>query len=248
MILSYQSKKRYQKELLDCNNVPQHMAFIMDGNGRWGKEKGLPRTAGHKAGVDALKKVIKYCLNFSVKHLSVYAFSTENWLRPKAEVTFLMNLLKVVGKKELPKLMNEGVKVTFIGTKENLDQSILKTFTEIENQTKNNKALQFNIMFNYGGRRDILDGVQRYLHDYKTNPHLKLTEDLFSTYLSTHNSPDPDVLVRTSNEIRISNFMLWESSYTELIFLEKCWPDFNENDFISVLKEFQSRKRRYGDI
>ncbi len=225
--------------------MPKHIAIIMDGNGRWAEQQKKPRTFGHKAGVSTLRETIKHCLEFKIKHLSVYAFSTENWKRPEKEVTFLLKLLATMINKELPHLIEQNIKVKIIGETHKLNDSLKKNIKKIEEQTQHCSTFQLNIMINYGSRQEIINGVNTIL---KKKPSKPITEEIFSQYLYTKDIPDPDILIRTSNEHRISNFLLWQISYSELYFHDSFWPDFSKEDLETILHDYQQRQRRFGGL
>lgn len=212
---------------IDLSNIPTHIAIIMDGNGRWAKERLLPRTLGHKAGVEAIRSVIKEGSNLGVKHITLYAFSTENWKRPKLEVEALMNLLNTYLKKELKELHENNVKITTIGDIEVLPIKSLEAVNNAINITKDNTGLNLNIALNYGSRNDIKNAVVDIVKNCKSGKIdiEDINEDMISNYLSTKSIPDPDLIIRTSGEQRISNFLLWEIAYSEFYFTDVYWPD-----------------------
>lgn len=230
--------------------LPRHVAFIMDGNGRWAKKRFLPRIAGHKAGVQALKKVIRYSSKVGVKYVTVYAFSTENWSRPETEVKGILELLVTAMNKEFDELIANDVKIKMLGTEENLPEKVKSAFNEAEEKTKNNKGLQFNIAFNYGSRKEMIHSVKEIskLIKSKTIEIEEIDELLFERFLYTKDIPDPDLVIRTSGEIRLSNFLLWQISYSELYFTDTYWPDFDEKAYQVALDEYSNRKRRFGSL
>lgn len=227
--------------------IPNHVAIILDGNGRWAKMRGLKRSMGHKAGFDTLKKLSDYIFKKGVKILSVFAFSTENFKRDKEEVDYLMDLLV----KKIHNLIKKdsNVKIVFSGRKTNLRKDVLESIKEIEEKTKNNTEHVFNICFNYGGRADIVDAAKKIAEDYKNNliDIDSLTEEKFETYLY-NGIPDIDLLIRTSGEVRISNFMLFQAAYSEMYFPETLFPDFKEKDFDIALDIYNKRDRRFGGV
>ncbi len=227
------------------NTTPTHIAIIMDGNGRWANARNLPRNDGHKAGVTALQKAIKASLKNQISYLSVYTFSTENWKRPKQEVLFLMTLLSKSIIKELPTLMKQNIKVKFIGNLTPLDTPLKKSIQLLEKNTQKNTQLQLNIMLNYGARDEITHAVNQLIQSPPKRP---ITEQEFSSYLYTSEIPDPDIMIRTGGETRLSNFMLWQLSYTELFFSPTLWPDFSEQEFNSILDKYAHIERRIGAI
>ena len=223
--------------------IPNHVAIIVDGNGRWAKEKGKKRSAGHLAGSRNLKKLCKYILKTGTKYLSVFIFSTENFNRPKEEVDYLMNLFVKSFNKDKDYFMKENIKVVFSGRKENLSDEVLKAMESLEKMTKNNTLGVYNMCLNYGGRAEIVDACNKIIKKGVK----KVSEDTFNEYLY-NNLPDVDFCIRTSGEHRLSNFMLWELSYAELYFPKCYFPDFDEKEYDKALKEFSRRDRRYGSI
>ena len=235
---------------IDKGKLPVHIAIIMDGNGRWAQKKGLPRVMGHKAGMEALKKTVKSCSDLGIKILTVYAFSTENWNRPQDEVNYLMDLLVEYMRKEVNALHKNKVKIKLLGEVDMLpDQTRIEIEEAIE-LTKNNEGLQFNIALNYGGRAEILRACRNLIKDLEAG-NLDMDsadEKVFSSYLYTSNDPDPDLIIRTSGEQRISNFLLWQGAYSELLFVDRLWPDFDEAVLHSAILEYQNRNRRFGAL
>jgi len=235
---------------IDKGKLPVHIAIIMDGNGRWAQKKGLPRVMGHKAGMEALKKTVKSCSDLGIKILTVYAFSTENWNRPQDEVNYLMDLLVEYMRREVNALHKNKVKIKILGEVDMLPD---QTRTEIEEAielTKNNEGLQFNIALNYGGRAEILRACRNLIKDLEAG-NLDMDsadEKVFSSYLYTSNDPDPDLIIRTSGEQRISNFLLWQGAYSELLFVDQLWPDFDEAVLHSAILEYKNRSRRFGAL
>jgi len=235
---------------INLSNVPTHIAIIMDGNGRWAKERLLPRTVGHKAGVEAIRAVTKECSALGVKHLTLYAFSTENWKRPKLEVDALMNLLYTYLNKELKELHKNNVKITTIGDIDVLPGKSLDAIKNAIDLTKDNTGLNLNIALNYGSRNDIKNAVVDIVKNCKSGKIEieDITEDTITKYLSTKFIPDPDLIIRTSGEQRISNFLLWELAYSEFYFTDVYWPDFDENEVKKAIYVYQSRDRRFGGL
>lgn len=225
--------------------VPTHVAIIMDGNGRWARERGLPRSEGHRRGVNALKKIVKTCDNLNIACLTVYAFSTENWKRPEDEVNFLMGLLKRTLKNEADELNQNNVKINILGRREELPAYLAKEIEELEELTSSNQGLELNIALNYGGRSEIIDTMKEAI---KHNRVEDIDEDIFKKYLYCSHFPEVELLIRTGGEKRISNFLLWEIAYAEFYFTDKYWPDFNEDDFVQAINDFQQRDRRFGGI
>lgn len=228
----------------ETSNFPKHVAVIMDGNGRWAKERGLPRVAGHRAGVKTVREIVKASIDFGVPVLTLYAFSQENWKRPKEEITVLMKLLDFFLDKELKSLIRQGVRFRTLGRIEALPLGVQKKIKEAVEKTSNNDKLILNIALNYGARTEILDAVRAILQDAPA----ELTEEYFSGQLYTQGLPDPDLLIRTSGEMRLSNFLLWQLSYAEFYVTKKYWPDFTREDYLKALREYQKRERRFGDI
>ena len=235
----------------NAGEMPAHIAFIMDGNGRWAKRRGLPRTMGHRAGVEALIKIVEYCGELGIKYLSVYAFSTENWTRPKKEIDALMQLLVEFMDKHLKRLNDKGVQIRILGELD--DRFPEKVTDKIKNAlelTADNQNMILNIALNYGGRAEIVRAARMLAQETasgKLNPQ-DITEDMFGRYLYTRECPSPDLLIRTSGEQRVSNFLLYQCAYTELYFPETFFPDFDEKKLDKALEVFRSRDRRYGNI
>jgi len=226
--------------------VPQHVAMIMDGNGRWALQRGLPRLAGHKAGTENLRRVIRASVEFGIKYLTIYAFSTENWGRPPEEVKGLMYILEDVIDRELNELHKEGVQLRHIGRLERLAPSLQEKVLKAIEVTKNNDRLVLNIAFNYGGRDEIVQAIQRMMKD-GVSPE-KVTDELVSQYLYTAGVPDPDLIIRTSGELRVSNFLIWQAAYSEWYITPTFWPDFNKEEYYQALEAFAQRDRRYGKV
>ena len=235
---------------IDLNRVPKHIAIIMDGNGRWAKSKFLPRAAGHKAGVETIRTVLRECKKLSVKHVTLYAFSTENWKRPKLEVDTLMNLLSTYLKNEVATLHKENVKLTAIGDINNLPNQCVKELNKAIELTKNNTGCNLNLALNYGGRLDIKNALVDIIKDVKVGKiNLdEIDENTISNHLSTKSIPDPDLVIRTSGEERLSNFLLWEVAYAEFHFTNVHWPDFDEKELQKAIFTYQNRDRRFGGI
>jgi len=225
-------------------NNPQHVAIIMDGNGRWAAARGLPRLAGHRAGTDNLRRIITACVEFGIKYLTIYAFSTENWRRPREEVEGLLHILGNVIDKELAELNKEGVQLRHIGHLEKLDKRLRKKVLHAVDLTRNNSRLILNVAFNYGGRDEILCAIQKIIED-KINPE-DLSVELMSQYLFTAGTPDPDLIIRTSGEMRISNFLIWQAAYSEWYVTPIFWPDFDKDELHKALQAYNQRERRFG--
>lgn len=236
-------EKLTAKEIVEKTSL-KHIAIIMDGNRRWAKEHNLPSAVGHKKGVDALKKTLRACNDFGIKHLTVYAFSTENWKRTEEEVNFLMELLAITLTNELDEMHSEGVKITFIGDTSKLSDKLQKILKNSVEKTKNNTGVHLQIAFNYGARDEIVHAVKSIIKD-KISPD-EITEDTISKYLYTKDVPDPDLLIRTGGESRISNYLLWQIAYSEIIIMPEFWPEFGKETLIKAIEEFHKRQRRYG--
>lgn len=230
--------------------VPRHLAIIMDGNGRWAKERGLPRIMGHRAGMKAVKEVTRAADELGIEILTLYAFSTENWKRPKEEVDYLMHLPEEFLSLELDELIRNNVRVTMMGDKDELPLYTIKAVDKAIEETKGNSGLILNFALNYGGRKEIVEAVKRIAAkvERKEISVDEIDEDLFHRYLFTADYPDPDLLIRTSGEIRLSNFMLWQMAYTEFWFTNKYWPDFHREDLIEAVEAFKKRDRKYGSV
>ncbi len=236
--------------MLDKGNIPKHIAIIMDGNGRWAKKKGLPRIMGHQQGIERVKEIVRSCKDLGVGTLTLYAFSVENWKRPRPEVNTLMRLLEQFVKRELNSMIKNGIRIKVIGRIDELPENITRLLKETEFITKDNKSLMLNLALNYGGRTEIVDAVKAILKDVlKGSLNAKnIDEEVFSSYLYTAGIPDPDLLIRTSGEMRISNFLLWQISYSEIYFTHKYWPDFRRKDLEDAIGEYIKRERRFGGI
>ena len=230
---------------------PKHIAIIMDGNGRWAKANNKARIFGHRAGVKRVNEIVEYCINNkSIKILTLYTFSSENWLRPKMEVRGLMNLIISTINKELNNLIENGVKVQVIGNSEELPKLVVNKLNEAIDITKDNNKLILNLAINYGSKQEILNAIKLILEDFKTNK-IKLEDfcmDLFESKLYTHPNSDPDILIRTGGEFRLSNFLLWQLAYSEIIINDKFWPDYSQKDFMNDISEYSKRERRFGKI
>jgi undecaprenyl diphosphate synthase len=228
------------------DKIPRHVAMIMDGNGRWAISRGLPRLAGHKAGTENLRRVIRASVEFGIKYLTIYAFSTENWGRPPEEVKGLMYILEDVIDKELGELNKEGVQLRHIGRLERLAPTLQEKGLDAIDVTKNNDRLILNIAFNYGGRDEIVQAIQRMMKDGV--PPEKVTDELVNQYLFTAGVPDPDLIIRTSGELRVSNFLIWQAAYSEWYITPTYWPDFDKDEYRRALEDFANRDRRYGKV
>ena len=226
--------------------IPKHVAMIMDGNGRWAVQRGLPRLAGHNAGTENLRRVIRATVEFGVKYLTIYAFSTENWGRPAEEVQGLMLILQNVIDRELGELHKEGVQLRHIGRLERLDPAIQKKVLQAIDLTKDNDRLILNVAFNYGGRDEIVNAIQKIIKD--NIPAEEVTDYLVNQYLFTAGVPDPDLIIRTSGELRVSNFLIWQAAYSEWYITPTFWPDFDKEEYRRALEDFANRDRRYGKV
>ena len=232
------------------NNIPKHIAIIMDGNGRWAKKRNLPRTSGHLAGVKRVEEAIATARELGIKVLTLYTFSTENWTRPQEEVSMLMRTLISVLNRKIRKLNEGNIRFKFIGRKEGVPKVVLEAIASAAEKTKNNTGLIVNIAFNYGGRIEILDavkGIAVEIEKKKITSH-QITEELINRHLYTFGLPDPDLLIRTSGELRISNFLLWQIAYAEIWVTDTLWPDFDKRDLYEAITAFQKRERRYGGL
>ncbi|MGF1675691.1 MAG: isoprenyl transferase [Rivularia sp. (in: cyanobacteria)] len=234
-----------KKELL-----PKHVAVIMDGNGRWAKRRGLPRIMGHKRGVDILKDLLRCCQDWGIKALTVYAFSTENWGRPQEEVEFLMTLFQRVLRQELREMLEENVKISFVGNLLALPNALQAEINKSIEETKNNHGIKFNVATNYGGREEIIQACRAIAE--KVDKGLlqpdEINQAVFEHHLYTTGNCDPDLIIRTSGEMRLSNFLLWQSAYSEIYFTDTLWPDFDRNEFKKALFAYQQRERRFGKV
>lgn len=226
--------------------VPTHIAIIMDGNGRWALSRGLPRLAGHRAGTDNLRRVIEACVKFNIKYLTLYAFSTENWGRPIEEVRGLMRILEDVIDRELQELHKQGVRILHIGRLDRIRPSLRKKVLQAIEYTKDNNRLILCVAFNYGGRDEIVCAIQHMIKDGVAPE--DVTDETVSKYLFTAGVPDPDLIIRTSGELRGSNFLIWQGAYSEWYFTPTYWPDFGEDELARALEEFRHRQRRFGQI
>ena len=235
-------------EEIDKNNLPNHIAIIMDGNRRWAKSQGLATRDGHKAGADALENISQFCNEIGIKYLTVYAFSTENWKRSKEEVSALMAILRLYLDSFLKEKNKQNIKIKILGEIEDLSKSLQNSIKRAIEQTKNNTGLTLNIAFNYGGRPEIVRAMKNIAEEVKKGKiNIEdINEDLISNHLYTAGQPDPDLLIRTSNELRTSNFLPWQLVYTEFYFPDKNWPEFTKEDLLEAIKVYQKRNRRFG--
>jgi len=232
---------------LDFGRLPRHVAVIMDGNGRWAKQRSLPRVEGHRAGTKSVREIVETCGRLGISFLSLYAFSKENWKRPKKEIATLWRLLEDYLKKEDKLLIDNKFRLIVIGQREGIPDSVNRELLRVEEVTRNNSRLSILIALNYGGRAEIVDAVKKILVERDINSN-SLNEKMFANYLYTADIPDPDLLIRTSGELRISNFLLWQIAYSEIWITPKYWPDFRKKHFLQALLDYQKRERRFGDI
>jgi len=237
-------------EKLDLGQLPRHVAVIMDGNGRWAQKRHLPRIAGHRSGTQSARTTIETCARLKIEALTLYAFSVENWRRPKTEIDFLMALLREYLRKEMPLLQKNAIRMRFLGRIDELPAGVQNDVRDAMEKTAGNKGMVLCVALNYGGRAEIVDAMNAILAErngHHGTPH-KITEEQLSRHLYTHGLPDPDLLIRTSGEMRVSNFLLWQIAYAEIFVTETLWPDFNRARLLEALLEFQKRERRYGGI
>ncbi len=251
--ITAEESKLLQK--LDLTRLPRHIAVIMDGNGRWAKKRMLPRIAGHSAGTQSARTTIETCARLHIEALTLYAFSVENWRRPKAEIEFLMQLLREYLRKELPLLQRNNIRMRFLGRPEELPEGVQRDTREATEATSENSGMILNVALNYGGRAEIVDAMNAIIAE-RSNPSSgngnqaqeRITEEQIASHLYTSDLPDPDLLIRTSGEMRVSNFLLWQIAYAEIFVTETLWPDFNRACLLEALIDFQKRERRYGGI
>lgn len=232
---------------LDLNKLPVHTGIIMDGNGRWAKKRFLPRLQGHNAGAKSIRQVTELAVEIGLKYLTFYAFSTENWSRPEDEVKGLLKLLKERLYEQIPELNEKNIEVGFIGSKSGLDPDYLADISNLAAMTMGNTGMRVNIAFNYGGRLEIVEAVKRLARE-KPETIDQLTTESFADYLYTAGQPEPDLIIRTSGEMRLSNFLTWQSAYSEIYFTDTLWPDFGKAEMVKAILEFQQRTRRWGGL
>lgn len=242
--------RKKKPEVLSDTALPVHIGIIMDGNGRWAKKRGLPRKAGHSAGAKTFRKITRYCSDIGIKYLTVYAFSTENWKRPEDEVRSLMKLFKSYLEEALADFKDDSIVVKFIGDKAPFDEDLRNLMIENEESSKDRDGMVLNIAMNYGSRDEIVRAVKNICNDVQSGAVLteNIDEQLISDYLYTSGQPDPDLIIRPSGEYRISNFLLWQSAYTEFVIMNKLWPDFETSDLDEAIKIYSQRNRRYGGV
>ncbi len=243
--------KNSKIQAISTKDVPRHIAIIMDGNGRWAKDRGLPRSIGHRNGADAVKRVVKAAAEIGVEYLTLFGFSSENWARPVDEIKELMKLLRLYLRSETADLHRNNIRLNVIGQREHLEDDIVELIENAEKLTQHNDAMTVNIALNYGGRVDIMLAASKWAKhciDNNIEPDLMAAETYFPEMLMTGSMPDPDILIRTSGEQRISNFLLWQCAYAELIFTPVYWPDFGQKDLESAIEEYRTRERRFGAV
>ncbi|MGL4991106.1 MAG: isoprenyl transferase [Sarcina sp.] len=248
MINIFKGRRNGKEEdiALDMEKIPAHIAIIMDGNGRWAKKRGLARTMGHKAGAETIREVLRECDHLGIKYLTLYAFSTENWKRPKDEVNAIMRLLVEFLRKEIRALNDNNVKITTIGDISKIPMFCQEEINMAKNLTKNNTGVVLNVAFNYGGRDEIIRAIKKCLEDEISADNL--TEEVFENYLDTKGMPDPDIIIRPSGELRISNYLLWQCAYSEFWYSNINWPDFTKEDLREAIFDYQNRNRRFGGV
>jgi len=243
------AEEAYIWEQLDLTRLPRHVAVIMDGNGRWAQKRHLPRIAGHRSGTQSARTTIETCARLKIEALTLYAFSVENWRRPKTEIDFLMQLLREYLRKEMPLIQKNEIRMRFLGRMDELPAGVQKDVREATEKTAENKGMVLCVALNYGGRAEIVDAMNAILEERNGHEALaKVTEEQISRHLYTEGLPDPDLLIRTSGEMRVSNFLLWQIAYAEIFVTETLWPDFNRARLLEALVEYQKRERRYGGI
>ena len=250
MLNIFKKKNKNQIDELDMNNLPLHIGIIMDGNGRWAKKRGLPRSAGHRAGAKVLEQITRDAGHLGIRYLTVYAFSTENWKRPREEVNSLMKLLSEYLDDYKRLIGDEDIRVRIIGSLDKLSDEIIAKIKNIEEQTKNNSAITLNIALNYGGRDELVSAVKKISSQVKDGSISadEISEEMISQNLYTNYMPDPDFIIRPSGEYRLSNFLLWQSAYSEFWYSNILWPDFKREDLIRAITDYQKRNRRYGGV
>lgn len=233
---------------IDLDRLPQHIAVIMDGNGRWAKRRRLPRIAGHRAGIGAVRQAVEACARLGVPYLTLYAFSIENWKRPHSEVRLLMALLREYLKKEIGELNRQNIRLAVIGRIAELPKPVQKDLQVALERTRKNTGLRLTLALNYGARAELVDAVRTLAAQLKRDGTMPIDEATFSRFLYTHDLPDPDLLIRTSGELRLSNFLLWQVAYSEMWVTDTLWPDFTQKDLFQAIIDFQKRERRYGGL
>lgn len=233
---------------IDLDRLPQHIAVIMDGNGRWANRRRLPRIAGHRAGIRAVRHAVEACARLGVPYLTLYAFSIENWKRPHTEIKLLMALLREYLRKEIVELNRQNIRLSVIGRVNELPKAVQADLQIAIGKTEGNSGMRLTLALNYGARAELIDAVRALATELKNNGTVPIDEATFSRYLYTHDVPDPDLLIRTSGELRLSNFLLWQVAYSEIWVTETLWPDFTQQDLFQAIIDFQKRERRYGGL
>ena len=242
-------QKKGKAEEIGANDLPRHIAIIMDGNGRWAKKRGLPRTAGHAAGAETFRRVATYCKDIGLEYLTVYAFSTENWKRPPEEVAAIMALLEQYLGEAIEKMERDGIRLRFFGDTSVLSDSLRGLIRETDGITAHlGKVFQANVCVNYGGRDEIVRAARQWAERVKSGEENALTEDVFASLLDSAGIPDPELLIRPGGEMRISNFLMWQTAYSEMVFTDTLWPDFGEKDINAAIAQYQKRDRRFGGL
>ena len=242
------AEEAYVFEKLDLGQLPRHVAVIMDGNGRWAQKRHLPRIAGHKAGTETARTTIETCARLKIEALTLYAFSVENWRRPKTETDFLMQLLREYLRQEMPLIQRNNIRMRFVGRSDDLPEAVQRDTREAEMETAKNTGMVLCVALNYGGRAEIVDAVNEILRENNAKGVHRVTEEELAEKMYTMGLPDPDLLIRTSGEMRVSNFLLWQIAYAEIYVTETLWPDFNRARLLESFVDFQKRERRYGGI
>jgi undecaprenyl diphosphate synthase len=242
------AEEAYLFEKLDLGQLPRHLAVIMDGNGRWAQRRHLPRIAGHKAGTETARTTIETCARLNIAALTLYAFSVENWRRPKTEIDFLMQLLREYLREEMPLIQKNNIRMKFLGRADELPEAVQRDTREAEKETASNTGTVLCVALNYGGRAEIVNAVNQILQEKKDTNRPCVTEEEFAEKMYTTGLPDPDLLIRTSGEMRVSNFLLWQIAYAEIYVTETLWPDFNRARLLEAFVDYQKRERRYGGI
>ena len=244
----FRIRKKQKSQTRELTKLPRHIAIIMDGNGRWAKGRALPRNMGHAAGAETFRRIATYCKEIGIEYLTVYAFSTENWKRSAEEVATIMELLEKYLHEAIEKMERDRVKMRFFGDTSVLSPKLRTLIEQTEELSKQYDGVQVNICVNYGGRDEILRAVQRYAADVNRSGEKRLTEEEFSQYMYSAGIPDPDLVIRPSGEMRLSNFLLWQSAYSEFYFTDVLWPDFNDRELLRAIDSYQNRDRRYGGV
>ena len=242
------AEEAYIFEKLDLARLPKHVAVIMDGNGRWAQKRHLPRIAGHKAGTETARTTIETCARLKIEALTLYAFSVENWRRPKTEIDFLMQLLREYLRQEMPLIQKNNIRMRFLGRADELPAGVQRDTREAEQATAKNTGTVLCVALNYGGRAEIVDAVNQIVEEKRASGTERITEEEFAEKMYTAGLPDPDLLIRTSGEMRVSNFLLWQIAYAEIFVTETLWPDFNRARLLESFVDYQKRERRYGGI